>query len=356
MTGAAPLNVFTRSQASACVAMFGSPVVSTVNPAVSVAFSTTTETVPYTDIVISVSTTFSTSQETVTSYTTLYETVTSFTATSVSTVSTVVTAAPQPAKKKRSHNKRGKVLSNSSAAPAVISSAPAITSTSSSSAPAISSTTTSSAAPLFPIAPNCPSRDEYSSACACIGAVSSTSTVTAAAPVSTSTVTETTSTAVSSVSTSVVTVIRTSTVTAPVQATTLTATSAGLFLTTTTATSTTTPAAATQTAKVIVVGGASAGKYLFFNGGYVQLTTNAPSGETITIPSAGGPISLLSNPNKQLYLYLPGVSAGTLYFETATAAANNGDLLAICTAAAGTGIITCGTPSVCNPLTLKLSA
>ncbi|KAK3327452.1 hypothetical protein B0T19DRAFT_400319 [Cercophora scortea] len=382
MASSPPMNVFNPlSQASAWVAMFGAPVVSTVTPDVSVAFSTTTETVPYTYIVISVSTAFSTLQETVTSYTTLYETVTSFTATSVSTVSTVVTATAQPAKKKkRSHIKRGKVCkaksstssalpsSSSSSAPVVISSAPAITSTTSS-------------APLFTIAPSCGSQEEYSSACSCIGAVSRTSTVTAPAEVSTSTVTETTSAAVSSVSTSIVTVIRTSTVTAPALSVTLTAISAGIFLTTTTATSTTIAAAPTETSKIIVTNGANAGKYIYVlssTNAYANLNTGSAGAPLFTIPSGGGMLSLASNPSKQLYLYLPGVSAGTLYFQTATYAAINGDFPVTCTLS-DTRVLSCKTPartwntislcnaylkmsdagwspSVCSPLTLQLSA
>ncbi|KAK3689183.1 hypothetical protein B0T22DRAFT_168344 [Podospora appendiculata] len=182
------------AQASACASMFGSPapVVSIVTPSVDVVFSTLTTTLGYTDIVVTPSTTTSIVQETVTSYAQVIDTITLIASTRTATVTAQVTAPANTYLKKRGHKKRGtacKAKTSSTSLPALPSS-----SSSSSSTPVVTST---SSAPLFPLASNCPSLDEYSSACACI-AVPSTSTTTLPASVSTSTVYETTSSAIAS--------------------------------------------------------------------------------------------------------------------------------------------------------------
>ncbi|KAK4458977.1 hypothetical protein QBC42DRAFT_290003 [Cladorrhinum samala] len=190
------------AQVSACVSQFGSPATVTLTNIPDVVFSTSTVTVPYTDIIISTSTAYSTVLEAATSYLEVPETVTEFTATRVSTETIVAT---QPAvtfyrKRDAKIKKRGGCKPRGSSTAS--SEEPLTTSESAIEEPS----TTSSA-------PNCVNLEQYSSACSCIGAVSdATQVVTLSDAVPTSFITETfTSTAPASISTSVVTVIVTET-------------------------------------------------------------------------------------------------------------------------------------------------
>ncbi|KAL2135487.1 hypothetical protein VTI74DRAFT_8346 [Chaetomium olivicolor] len=200
------------AQFDACFSLFGAPRTVTITSPGETVLSTTTLTVPYTDIIVPVSTSVSTNYVTSTSYTEVVQTVTEYSSTSVATVTQVVSRLAN-----RAVWRRGKCGTKPSATSTVLS--------------------TSSAAP-FPIASNCPSLEEYSSACVCILAASSTATVTEPVPSSIVTVTETST--VPLTSTAVVNVVVPTTVVMPATST-ITTTTTEIFQTTTTITSTVIP-------------------------------------------------------------------------------------------------------------------
>ncbi|KAJ4292313.1 hypothetical protein N0V88_005945 [Collariella sp. IMI 366227] len=274
-------------QYSSCVSMFGSPTTVTMTLLGDVVLSTTTATVLYTDIIVTPSTTLYTDYATETSYAEVVETATGYSATSVATVTEVVTAPTSPVQssapvKRRSHKKRGCQPRSSS----------------------VLSSTTSSATPSA--APNCADLAEYSSACSCINAASSAITVTTSIPGATEVVTVTESSTVASTSPSAVTVVVSSTVVVPAT-TTVTTTVTGLFKTTITVTSTTTPVPPTQTAYLVATGGLAKDKYLKVANGYLQYdygNAGVSVAERFNILTAGGPLSLASNPEFKLYDWL----------------------------------------------------
>ncbi|KAL2126702.1 hypothetical protein VTI74DRAFT_380 [Chaetomium olivicolor] len=217
------------AQFNACTSIFGSPTATTVTMPAETVFSTTTLTMSYTDIIVPVSTASSTNYVTSTSYTQMLEIATEYSSTKTWMVNEVVTLQPTPTPK-RALKRRGKCGAKTS--PSIL--------------------TTSSAAP-YPIASNCPSLDEYSSACSCINAVSSTATVTVPAPDTTSVVTVTESSIVQvTTSASVVTVIVPTTVVEPATST-ITSTTTKLFETTITVTSTTAPTPTATYKKEVIV-------------------------------------------------------------------------------------------------------
>ncbi len=337
----------------------------------SIVVSTTTITVPYTDIIVSTSTAFSTVDETLTSSIQVFETVTDFTATSVSTVTTQATAPAVTYLKKRGpKRKRCKVKSTQTSTSTP--SEPSLDSTtvSASSAPS----TTSSPAPLFPIASQCLNLEQYSSACSCIWAVSGTTIQTYQDPASTSVVSETiTSTATPSVSTSIVTVIVTESVTSLVT-TTATTTVGGIQDATTTVTSTTTPFAATQTAHLRTV---PLNRLITVSGQYVQYDySNTGIGATLEVVTATGRVNLVGQPSITLWVRTPTVNYGVLWFQAASGATasdqavtcfpdSSGSLTCAATGGAFNTVFSCGaymylgrstwTQAGCTKVTFKLS-
>jgi hypothetical protein len=304
--------------------------------------STATVTVPYTDIIVTLSTTESTSYETTTSYEEILETVTVYSATSITTVTEVATAPTagfvkkRSIKKKRGCSKTSSQISTESTPEAT--STPDATPTESTPEATSTSDATSSTSALFPVASNCADLAEYSSACACINAVSSTVTVTATPAASTEVTTVTESSAIPSTSTSVVTVVVSSTVVVPAE-TTLTATSTGLFQSTVTVTSTTTPVAPTQTAYWKLFNT----RFLSVNSQYAQYnysTTTIPT--KLVVLTAGGQVALASDPTQKMYVRTPTVNYGVLWFQ-ADAAAGSTDKVVTCTLAGD--VVSCNAPS-----------
>ncbi|KAJ4290798.1 hypothetical protein N0V88_006548 [Collariella sp. IMI 366227] len=210
------------AQFEACASMFGAPATSTVYAAANIVFFTTTLTIPYTDIIVPVSTAFSTKTVTSTSYTEVLEVVTKYSSTRIATVTTVVAPPTQPTK--RAVRRRGKC------------GGPKTSSTTSS----VSTTSSITPSGPTPVASGCLNVKQYSSACSCIYAVSSTAIVTEPASTSTSVVTITETSTIPVTSTSVITVVVSSTVVEPATST-VTSTLTTLFETTTTVTSTATP-------------------------------------------------------------------------------------------------------------------
>ncbi|KAK4185358.1 hypothetical protein QBC35DRAFT_17309 [Podospora australis] len=252
------------AQFSACTSAFGSPIAtSTVTPPPHIFSSFVDVTVYYTDSTISASTTTVTEYETLTSWEEVVETVAHYSGTSISTVTEVVTATPtlSPVKRRRKRGgcrpKTSTVSTTSEASTSETSTLeetsiaePSVTETpttepsvTETSATETSATETSSieastsSAASWPIAPNCPSYEEYSSACSCIYAESTaTRIVSASTPVVWTTITYTVSSAIAvETSTSVVTSVVTSTEVAE-SIRTVTVTTTGLFETTTTVT------------------------------------------------------------------------------------------------------------------------
>jgi hypothetical protein len=323
--------------------------------------STATVTVPYTDIIVTLSTTESTSYETTTSYEEILETVTAYSATSIATVTEVATAPTagfvkkRSIKKKRGCSKTSSQISTESTPEATSTpdatsteSTPEATSTSDAtsteSTPETTSTpdATSSTSALFPVASNCADLAEYSSACACINAVSSTVTVTATPAASTEVTTVTESSAIPSTSTSVVTVVVSSTVVVPAE-TTLTATSTGLYQSTVTVTSTTTPVAPTQTSYWKLTNTSTMPRFLSVNNQYAQYnysTTTIPT--KLVVLTAGGKVALASDRTQKMYVRTPTVNYGVLWFQ-ADAAAGSTDKVVTCTLAGD--VVSCNAPT-----------
>ncbi|KAG7291920.1 hypothetical protein NEMBOFW57_001946 [Staphylotrichum longicolle] len=293
-------------QYSACVSLFGSPVVTTVTPSAEVVFTTETSTVSYTDIIVSLTTQDATVSETVTVPSPVVETVTSFTTTHVDTVTTTVIVGGQTARK----HKRGRCVPG-----------PRTTSSSSSSS---SSTSSASSAP-FPTASECPSLEAYSSACACISAVATTLTVTAAVPTSTSTIGATVSEGIPSTSVSTVTLVKTDTATVTVPSTVITTLLAGTS-TTSTVTVTSSYVAPTQTGRVLLGGNdAIQNKYLQLSVlGPFSFLTYAGSGvdsvPAAFIITANGQPVLANTPQAKLWVMnmnAASKNAMTAFFENA---------------------------------------
>ncbi|KAI2468261.1 hypothetical protein F4781DRAFT_275976 [Annulohypoxylon bovei var. microspora] len=369
------------AQYSACTSTFGAPVISTVTPSVEVIFSTLVDTVSYTDIVVSVSTTFSIYEETTTLSTDVPETTTETTSTTTTTTDTVTAATVTPVK----HKKRGgckprttsasthsfasyPVPNNSSSAShsgypiisassylssysfgtssfstATYSSTSSASSTSESSSAVPS--TSSSSVPAIPIASYCSDLAEYSSACACIDAVSTTSIVTAATPTSVSTILSTESVSVPSVSVSVVTIVITSGVTT-VETETLTATETTTDVLTETVTSTYTPTQSPHLKITTSSTTARIGRYITFgscsNGAICLQYDYQNTGVSIAgnfAVSDAGVWSLRDQPLLTAYIY-PATS-GTLsavYFVSSATASSAGDTALTCTVSAAGGL------------------
>ncbi len=269
-----------QAQYSACVSLFGSPVVTTLTPSVDVILETTTATVSYTDIIVSLTTKTFVVDETVTVSADLYETVTAY-STVVATVTTIAPLeAPSstlvPEKMKKRTQRRGCRGSTTSSEPTVPSS--------------------STIAPLFPIASNCPSREEYSSACACISAVATTQTVTGAVSTVVSAIPETVTDKIPFTSVSTVDLVVTEAVTATATAT-LTVTVTSSLPGTTTVTVHLSP---TQSSAVYVTSPWGQGNSLGWNGGIVGASNNADP-NVIGFVTAGGQPWLVSDPAHKLF-------------------------------------------------------
>lgn len=308
--------------------------------------STATVTVPYTDMFVTLSTTESTSYETTTSYEEILETVTAYSATSIATVTEVATAPTAGFVMKRSIKKRrgcGKISSRiSTESTPEATSTPDATLTESTPETTSTPDAASSTSALFPVASNCADLAEYSSACACINAVSSTVTVTATPAASTEVTTVTESSAIPSTSTSVVTVVVSSTVVVPAE-TTLTATSTGVYQSTVTVTSTTTPVAPTQTSYWKLPNPATIPRFLSVNNQYAQYnysTTTVPT--KLVVLTAGGQVALASDRAQKMYVRTPTVNYGVLWFQ-ADAAAGPTDKVVTCTLAGD--VVSCNAPS-----------
>ncbi len=269
-----------QAQYSACASLFGSPVVTTITPSADVVLETTTATVSYTDIIVSLTTKVSTIDETVTVSADVYETVTAY-STVLATVTTIApleaprsTMVPEKMKKRTQRRGcRGSTTSSESTAPS-----------------------SSTAAPLFPIASNCPSLEEYSSACACISAVATTQTVTDAASTVISVIPKTVTTEIPFTSVSTVELVVTETVTATATST-LTATVTSSLSGTTTVTVHLAP---TQSSAVYVTSPWGQGNSLGWNGGIVGAANNADP-NVIGFVTAGGQPWLVSDPAHKLF-------------------------------------------------------
>ncbi|KAK3326014.1 hypothetical protein B0H66DRAFT_145448 [Apodospora peruviana] len=334
-----------------CIAMFGKPTVTVTTAAPETVYSTATHEVPYTDITIEISTVVETVYQTTTSYAVVQETVTEYTTTNVVTEVTTVTVGatslPVGTKnKKKKKKKRGACHHSTSAMPSstvVESSTPP-----SSSVPLTSSTvpTSSTAALPLPIASNCPSLEEYSSACSCIYAVTSTSTYTEVPRPSTSATTLTVSSAILSTSVSVMTEYVT--VTVPEAATTtLTSTVSTNLATTTRSTSTTSPPPAV-TSFMVLANGLRAGRYLTLVSGYLQYDINnvgvAVAVRFVVPPSGGGggQIVLVSDPSMKMVSRQTSLQVGVLAFENDATSIPAGNPAVTCTNTAG--IVACAIP------------
>ncbi|KAI0882524.1 uncharacterized protein GGS22DRAFT_45857 [Annulohypoxylon maeteangense] len=349
------------AQYSACTTTFGAPVVSTVTPSVEVVFSTLVDTVSYTDIVVSISTTFSIYEAITTLYTDVPDTITETTRTTTTTTGTVTAAAVTPAKhKKRGGCKPRTTLSSSpylqpsstySFAPESSSSVPSNISATYSIYPSISTssstvpTTSSSSVPAIPIASYCSDLAEYSSACACIDAVSATSIVTAPTPISTSTILSTVSVSVPSVSVSVVTITVTSDSTT-VETSTLTATQTTTDVLTETVTSTYTPTQSPHLKITSSTTTARIGRYLTLEeiNGYKYLRYDyANTGVSIAgnfSVSDAGVWSLRDQPQLTAYIFTTSSTISTVNFISSTTAASLGDTALTCSVG-NAGAFTC---------------
>ncbi|KAI1079759.1 hypothetical protein F5B20DRAFT_580915 [Whalleya microplaca] len=410
------------AQYSACTSTFGTPVVSTVTPSAEVVFSTIVDTVSYTDVVVSLSTTYSIYDQVETLYTDFVDTITDVSTstttvtTTVTSVSTtpVITAVKRQGKKdackpKRPSSPSDLASSITSSAPEVSSSATyptfsnasssaiysaasnssssttySFTLTNSSSSTAYysvpsssssaiyssalnsstsatyssasestpestsSTTSSSSSSPVIPIASYCSNLAEYSSACACIDAVSTTSIVTAPSPTSISTVSSTVSTSIPSVSVSVITVVITVPVSSLATSTqTTTQTTVSVVTETTTSIYTPTPSphlkitSSTNTARV--------GRYITLGTGNSGAPCLQWDSGNKGVSSAGNftvvdGVSWALRDSPLLTAYAHPTAAGTLSvvcFETAAAATSASDVAVTC-GVGSTGVLTCG--------------
>lgn len=335
---------------------------------------------------VSTSTTYSIYEALTTLYTDVPDTITETTSITTTTTDTVTAATVTPAKHKKRGGCKPRTTSTSfdlhssytySVAPESSSSAPSNVSASYSihpSIPASSSsssyslnpssfftvtyssalesssavpTASSSSVPVVPIASYCSDLAEYSSACACIDAVSATSIVTAPTPTSTSTILSTVSVSVPLVSVSVVTVTVTSDVTV-IETSTSTATQTTTDVLTETATSTYTPTqspylkitSSTVTARVghyITLGTCSSGNTCLqwdYSGAGVSAAGKFAVSDT-------GVWSLRDSPSLTAYIYAntAGVIT-TVNFISSTTAASLSDTALACSVG-DAGAFTC---------------
>ncbi|KAK3681788.1 hypothetical protein B0T22DRAFT_494774 [Podospora appendiculata] len=322
------------AQFSACQSVFGFPVVPTVTLAVDPILSTSIATSTYIDVVISTSTVYSTLEQASTSYATVYQTATEYTTTLVNTLTTTVAPAVSAVPKKRSnkkrgHHKRGNCKHSTSSGLSSSSEAP-------------SSTTSSSA--LFPIATNCPSLAEYSSACACL----EPATVTEYASAATSVVLETATTTIPSTTEAVVTVAVTTVVVKPATAT-LVSTLTTLTATTTIATVTATPAPVVpQTFELVVADGPNAGVPVVTNGVSPAFTLAWVNGRipvSLGLTSAGTIPFLTSNTAFKMYVRASTSAYGIVFFTTPSYASTTSYawLPVTCSLAPSTLVMSCST-------------
>ncbi len=226
-------------------------------------FTTRTASVSYTDIIVSLTTDISTVVQTVTvpSQVSQTKTETVFYPTVVKSATTTVLTTSSPVKRRNEKLYRCRPKTSG-----------------------ISSLSSSTSA-LFPIASNCPSLDDYSSACACITAVATTLSVTLPAATSTSTTDTTVSVAISSTSLSSVTSVVTSTAYVTTPATvTQTITTPTTTTSTTTATVTLVPGGPCVANPVCAPVGFDINYYKNVAGGYAGVWGNGilPSSYYIT--------------------------------------------------------------------------
>ncbi|KAI2631902.1 hypothetical protein GGR54DRAFT_634671 [Hypoxylon sp. NC1633] len=329
------------AQYSACTSMFGAPVISTLTPSADIVFSTSVETVSYTDIVVSVSTTYSTYEAitTVHTETTDVVTQTSSTTTTTTTTATAPTVTVSPVVVptvtiERRVKKRGSCKTKTSSSSHDLESTVSypIAGESSSSVPY-----GQSSASAVPTTSYCTDLAQYSSACACIGAVGMTSVVTAPTPTSTSEVFSTQSVSVPSVSVSVLTIVVTAPVTT-IETSTVTATQTTLDVHTDTVTSTYTPTASPHLKISSSASISTIGRYITThscNSGNTCLQYDwANTGSSIAANFEfvnGGTWSLRDQPTLKAYNH--PTSSGLLssiYFETDDTATSASDLPLTC--------------------------
>ncbi|KAM7183496.1 hypothetical protein V8F33_013543 [Rhypophila sp. PSN 637] len=339
------------AQYQSCVAMFGSPTVTVTTAAPETVYSTATDTVSYTDVTVVMSTVVETVYQTSTSFAEVLETVTEYTTTNVVTEATTVTvgatATPAKKKKKRGACHHGPTTSTYPSSTAAASSAPSSSAPESSIALSSSTVLTSSPAPAsstagpISIAPNCPSLDDYSSACSCIYAVSSTSTYTDVPLPSLAATTLTVSSAIPTTSVSVVTEYVT--VTVPEAATTTRTSTVSTALDTTTRstlTSTTSPPPAATSSYLVLANGPRAGRYLTLFNGYIQYDLNnlgVGVAVRFVIPPPGGAaqLTLASDPSAKIVSRQTSNTVGVLAFENDADAAAAGNPAVTCTNTGG---------------------
>ncbi|KAK4208725.1 hypothetical protein QBC37DRAFT_475885 [Rhypophila decipiens] len=301
-------------QYQSCIAMFGSPAVTVTTAAPETIYSTATDTVSYTDVTVVMSTVVETVYQTSTSFAEVLETVTEYTATNVVTEATTVTvgatATPAKKKKKRGACHHGPTTSTFLSSTAAASSAP------------------SSSVPVL---------DEYSSACSCIYAVSSTSTYTEVPLPSLAATTLTVSSAIPTTSVSVVTEYVT--VTVPEAATTTRTSTISTALDTTTRstmTLTTSPPPDATSSSLVIANGPRAGRYLTLVNGYLQFGANNAGVDVavrLVIPPSGGAaqLALASDPSVKMVSLQTTSIAGVLGFESDAVAAAAGNPAVTCT-------------------------
>ena len=321
------------AQLSGCQSLFGFPLVPTVTSAADPVFSTVIETSTYTDIIISTSTAYSTVDDFLTSTETVSETATQYTTTVVNTVSATVTVTPAKKKKRRRDFCKGKssttpassAFSASSTISAVSSEAPSSLAPSSSappsSAPSSSSAppSSTSATPLFPLATDCPSLPDYSSACACL----EPTTVTEYHDPITSIIHQTSVTTISSTTEAVVTVVTTTIIVKPAT-TTLTSTLSTLTTTTTTVQQTTTlPPPVPTSFGLVLRDGVNVGRSAALAGtapAFTFVWAAGVSPATLHLDTSAGPAQpvLASGATYKMYVRLSTTSYGIVFFTTAS--------------------------------------
>lgn len=297
-----------------CQAMFGLPVITTVTLPSDPYLSTAVDTSTYTDIIITTSTVYSTLEETSTSFETISETVTAYTTTVVNTLTTTV---PAPTIVKRKTKKRRGCQPRPSTSSTAFLSTTSTPSSAPSSASSSTVSSTTSSSPLFPLATECPSREEYSSACACLAPTA----VTEYAPAITSIVHETESSTVESTTKTIITLAVTTVIVQPAT-TRLTSTLTTLTSSTTTAVQTSTPSPVVpQTFGIVISDGPNAGKPAITSGSvgapaYAYAWASSGTPTQIGLTSAGTTPFLAGNPGYRMYVRLSTTSYGIVFFTT----------------------------------------
>ncbi|KAM7191772.1 hypothetical protein V8F33_008739 [Rhypophila sp. PSN 637] len=311
------------AQVSACVSLFGAPATVTLTDIPDLVLSTSTVTVPYTNIIISTSTAYSTIQETTISHVQVPQTVTEFTATRVATETVQATAPAVTFLKKR---KRGACKPKSSSLLSSVTTSsweePTTTVTLPFQEEPLTTTTSADEPATTTSAPNCINLEQYSSACSCIGAVSDatqTATLTNAGP--TSFVIETvTSTAPASTSTSIITVLVTETQT---QLATTTATTTLQTIHDTVETATTTLPGVIAPTVTAYFRTNPLNRLITTADQYVQYDYgNTGIGAKMQVISSSGRVSLVDKPNDTLWVRTPTANYGALWFQQTTGASS----------------------------------